>query len=766
MLIKDEKGEGKLNKIRHLLRMKKTVITRIVIALVLIGFIGASIANVLQQSSQVLPHNPLDEKAANFSEIPLQGGFIDIVHAADDANENKDKEEKESDKQKEKETEKQKQEQAETKKKEQKKQNETTEQHKTNEEEKDEEQQAAPADDVHQKSEAKQKNTVGKPNKNGTAASDSDNPDSDNIELTDDKDDGKTGEVNEYFTTSIVEDDIVTEEDYTFTVTQLTHDYVVKDIRVLVNDDIKQVQHLTTDYTLPVVANIGLVPGKNNITVAVTYGEIAGIDFTVLRQYTVTYDPHQPVIETNIVDQEVSEPIFSFTASATANDVSIPIDIVITNKDQTIEVTKGKKKHHYSTTLSEGKNKIILTATSKGKETTKTYTIRYKKIELNDLSIKTNLTNYHDKSVDNATLPFTASAYYGEEDAPITVTHDEQTIEGANGQYQVQLAEGKNTFYLETKVDSATYAETYVVYYEREQVVEPEPDPDEEDEEDEEEEEEEEEEEDDKGEQPEPNEGAPEITIYDMKNGETIKNSIRTFHIKVKNNAGQSITGSGLGSKISATNNGEQIPRDHTDSHQISFTLQVKEGTNHIIVYAEDKDGNKASKELTFTGELDDDGSPIGTATFSVEATTVGLGYLIPAQQVEIYQGERASVVLDRLLKEHGFTYRKTGRADDRFYLASISRPGLVTNPKIADDLLETLEEYNVLTDPNSYHPDWLGEFDFNGQSGWMYSANGIYANVGFADYYPKDGDVIRIRYTVAYGNDIGLGLNNFHKQW
>src|SRR5699024_11386951 len=71
-------------------------------------------------------------------------------------------------------------------------------------------------------------------------------------------------------------------------------------------------------------------------------------------------------------------------------------------------------------------------------------------------------------------------------------------------------------------------------------------------------------------------------------------------------------------------NNGEGVSRDWTDKEQISFTLPINEGTNEIVIHAEDLDGNKASKELTIIGDVGEDGSPIGTATVSMEATTVG----------------------------------------------------------------------------------------------------------------------------------------------
>ena len=61
--------------------------------------------------------------------------------------------------------------------------------------------------------------------------------------------------------------------------------------------------------------------------------------------------------------------------------------------------------------------------------------------------------------------------------------------------------------------------------------------------------------------------------------------------------------------------------------------------------------------------------------------------------------------------------------------------------------------------DPDDYTKNWtgyLGEFAFTNGSGWMYSVNTVFPNVGFADSYLSDGDVVRVQYTLGYGADIG----------
>ena len=37
-----------------------------------------------------------------------------------------------------------------------------------------------------------------------------------------------------------------------------------------------------------------------------------------------------------------------------------------------------------------------------------------------------------------------------------------------------------------------------------------------------------------------------------------------------------------------------------------------------------------------------------------------------------------------------------------------------------------------------------------------MYSVNGVFPNYGFSNYYPQDGDVIRLQFTLCLGKDLG----------
>ena len=106
------------------------------------------------------------------------------------------------------------------------------------------------------------------------------------------------------------------------------------------------------------------------------------------------------------------------------------------------------------------------------------------------------------------------------------------------------------------------------------------------------------------------------------------------------------------------------------------------------------------------------------TVAVSVDADTIGLGYLVRPTLVTVPKYTRASVVLTDLLTANGYRWENTGTIENGFYLAQI-KPVDQTDAKPADFLLE-LKDFTFNEDDKK--DTKLGEFDYNSWSGWMYS--------------------------------------------
>ena len=267
-----------------------------------------------------------------------------------------------------------------------------------------------------------------------------------------------------------------------------------------------------------------------------------------------------------------------------------------------------------------------------------------------------------------------------------------------------------------------------------------------------------------------------ETTLTD---GMTLKGSKKTFDVIARDANNKKIVSS-------VTLNGDPVKVNWDDDVKTSYTLKfIKEGENTVIVSA----GGK-SQTYRIIYQKAQPGDLIGYSTWTIEALTIGSGFIELPMQVPIYEGENAAVMLDRLLTEHGYSYSRTGNLESSFYLAILGNGGannlyndssfkygcqdpakgkklslpLNQTDQIPKDLISVLEKEGIALEDALYvdennKPYGLGEFDYTSMSGWMYAINSKFPNVGFADSYVSDGDVVRVQFTLyGYGADIGGG--------
>lgn len=175
-----------------------------------------------------------------------------------------------------------------------------------------------------------------------------------------------------------------------------------------------------------------------------------------------------------------------------------------------------------------------------------------------------------------------------------------------------------------------------------------------------------------------------------------------------------------------------------------------------ITIRAWDGEGNSAFVSYRILYRFVDTGDVIGTAYIVIDATTVGLDVMEEPYTYKIRQNTPASYAVVEALEEWGYEYEYSGSMDVGFYLRRISRGGMMDYPAIPENLWSKILQDGLTltgqTDNNS-----LGEFDYTQGSGWMYSVGGnTYAGKGLSGYYLTDGDTLYLRFTLAYGKDIG----------
>lgn len=554
-----------------------------------------------------------------------------------------------------------------------------------------------------------------------------------NLEIPDDNTSSKA-EASKYFSTSIKNNSTVTVGDYNFTITHKNPRLEMVDHVILNGAEV-------ADFS----GNIKLKRGKNSIKVSVDIKDSDGKKLTVSQLYYLYFYDDRIVVYTDLKSkQESDKDTFSFYAYAKYN--TSDVDVKVLANDSEVS-KKNDSQNDYSVNLIEGDNKIIIAAYGdNGKTISKTYHINYI-VKHANLKFETDL---KDTKTYSSTLNFRAKALDtldSDNETPLTVKVNGSSIEPTSGSnYKANLKEGTNSIELSSSKYKDTLTKTFTVTYTK------------------------------------PiggggNTSAPENKnkpkIFIMHNGlvenETVIGTTKNFSLYALDYKGDYITSGNFDIKC----NGKSVKLIWANTEQTSYRATLINGKNTITIGVKDKEGNFNNLLINLNCKIVPEGEVIGNATFSLEASVLGIPYIIKPTEIEIHQGENAAKILDRLLKQNNFTYDMTGNLESNFYLARVNfNKDIITSPKIPNDLSQHLTSQGFEIYSDDADPQSLGEFDYTHGSGWMYSINGLYPNYGFADAYLKPGDKVRIRFTLAYGADIGgadalgSGGGNWGKEW
>lgn len=141
------------------------------------------------------------------------------------------------------------------------------------------------------------------------------------------------------------------------------------------------------------------------------------------------------------------------------------------------------------------------------------------------------------------------------------------------------------------------------------------------------------------------------------------------------------------------------------------------------------------------------------TVICSVVADNVSLGNIIEPRDV-FFNDDNCAEILVKLLESEGYTPIYTGTTNEWFYLSAIE--GVDTSDaNLTEAAKSFLDEKGVEYSNSVYADSVLSEFDFTNSSGWIYTVNGEIPSVGMCDYFPASGDVIKLQFTLYYGEDI-----------
>lgn len=562
-----------------------------------------------------------------------------------------------------------------------------------------------------------------------------------------------------YFTTSIIDGETTAEETYPFTITHQPQREPIG-LAVTVNGRELRYAAQTTSVT------VHLAAGANTIVVSADYREDGGT-VRATRSYTVCYaQPGELIIVAKRTSDgrqlgelgTVAEGALTFTACAERDGSTYPVQSVELN-GRTLAGSGGS----YTADLNSGENRIRVKASYQSSTADVTYTIIY---NANAFRIKTSIS---DTVIDDNTAQSSASFEKVTVDSEryrfglkldrstgreaitnVRVSDSTGTLsltQDSDGLYTVQMGREDRQLYIDYK-DSTGRSKTYKyqLHFQR-------------------------------GAEDTPEDRQPTIiaqveadgTVIGLTNGLTMKTPDLIVLVDGRSCNGQQL----YANNYTVSVNGTVVSAPISQSgYQFGYTAYLSnEGANTITITATDGDGYSATRSWTVYYE---EGTV--TVTVSVEATTVGLGYLVAPTEVTVPGGTDAWTVVQQVLTENGYTVSGSGS-----YLSAIQRSGICSGFFIDSELMELImadgmDENGAGLDPQPFSMDSLGEFDFYRWSGWMYSYNGSYPGYGFNVCKPQDGSVIRVRYTLAMGKDIGgyssangnygVSSGNYYKEW
>ena len=562
-----------------------------------------------------------------------------------------------------------------------------------------------------------------------------------------------------YFTTSIIDGETTAEETYPFTITHQPQREPIG-LAVTVNGRELRYAAQTTSVT------VHLAAGANTIVVSADYREDGGT-VRATRSYTVCYaQPGELIIVAKRTSDgrqlgelgTVSEGALTFTACAERDGSTYPVQSVELNGR-----TLAGSGDTYTAQLNSGENRIRIKASYQSSTADVTYTITYNAqafqiiTSISDTVIDDNTAqssaSFEKVTVDSERYRFGLKLDRSTGREAITnvrVSDSTGTLsltQDSDGLYTVQMGREDRQLYIDYK-DSTGRSKTYkyLLHFQR-------------------------------GAEDTPEDRQPTIiaqveadgTVIGLTNGLTMKTPDLIVLVDGRSCNGQQL----YANNYTVSVNGTVVPAPISQSgYQFGYTAYLSnEGANTITITATDADGYSATRSWTVYYENGDI-----TVTVSVEATTVGLGYLVAPTEVTVPGGTDAWTVVQQVLTENGYTVSGSGS-----YLSAIQRSGICSGFFIDSELMELImadgmDENGAGLDPQPFSMDSLGEFDFYRWSGWMYSYNGSYPGYGFNVCKPQDGSVIRVRYTLAMGKDIGgyssangnygVSSGNYYKEW
>ena len=294
-------------------------------------------------------------------------------------------------------------------------------------------------------------------------------------------------------------------------------------------------------------------------------------------------------------------------------------------------------------------------------------------------------------------------------------------------------------------------------------------------------------------------------------NGQEVNLTVEAWTEDAAGNRVSHILATGTETKLTVQLDGKDVQFESTSGYVQQYLLipeNLDEGDRNehtLYIYAEDEKGNYGELNLKLIGKRTEEGQKIGTASIYIDMSILGLGVRGPISY-DVLSKEPVSYVIAKAIWDYdagdpfgtaanSFHWpasrcANSGTLDSGFYLQTMddgsglgSRANALSGSwnqfgNTSDEILAGIDSrFGAGSNeailwrciyrngiPLSGTSTGIGEFDYTMGSGWMYSIGGAtyYPGTPMSGYYLKDGDTLTLRYTLAYGWDVGTGESGY----
>lgn len=291
-----------------------------------------------------------------------------------------------------------------------------------------------------------------------------------------------------------------------------------------------------------------------------------------------------------------------------------------------------------------------------------------------------------------------------------------------------------------------------------------------------------------------------------LQNGSNVINGTRNnLTVKAWSEDGNgnvvSYIGNGTDTRLTVSLDGEEV-KDPVSSATSGWEYHLNPenpavgdtNTHTLYIYAEDAYGNYGELTLTLNGRRNEAGQRIGTATVRVDLTALGLG-VVESVSYEVLADEPVSCVVEKAIggkdlgepygsasQSLGWTVNASGSLNSGYYLQSLTTgytpnalEGSAWPGSTEEEVLQAIDDrfgrgtglatlwrciYRNGVNKSAGSGGTIGEFDYTSGSGWLFSVGSVtsYPGQSMSSVYLRDGDVLTLRFTLAYGWDVGGG--------